>query len=223
MTAAELPDVDVLVFDVLGTLLDEDAGQLRAVQEVLGAEAAEEFTGRWQGVFATALDDVRAGRRQYAIAEDLYAEALDEVGGGPAELVTFGRRLDPFPDVPAAFERLAARFSLVALTNAGAAQAFAMSAHAALRWTALLSGQQVPGYKPDPRVYRFGLEFLGLDPARVLFVAAHPWDLDGAAEQGYRTAYVDRESSSAAVLDGFARRFDVAAADLGDLADRLGA
>jgi 2-haloacid dehalogenase len=57
---------------------------------------------------------------------------------------------------------------------------------------------------------------LGIDPKDALFVAAHPWDLDGAAEHGYRTALVLRPGVSAP-----AEAYDYQAVDLGELADLL--
>ncbi|WP_369138286.1 haloacid dehalogenase type II [Modestobacter versicolor] len=219
-----------LVFDVLGTLLDEDAGHLRAVRE-LGAEVdATAFVQRWQELFRDAVAEVRAGRRPYATTEALHAEAVAVVGaeagvpltdGQVERIATAGRRLDPFPEVVATLGELSRSVALVALTNAGTAQAFAMSAHAGLRWTTLVSGEAVQAFKPDPRMYRHALTTLELDPAECLFVAAHPWDLDAAAAHGMRTGYVDRTGSAPAELADLARRFDLVATDLADLAVQL--
>ena len=218
--------IDTLVFDVLGTLLDEDAGQQRAAAEVHGAAAAA-VVDRWQEEFHRRVDDVLAGRRAYASSEALHHEALAAVSAGSTaeqreRMATFGRRLDPFPEVPAALDRLAGRLALVALTNAGTVQAFAMSAHAGLRWTAMISGETVQAFKPAPAMYEHALRTLALDPARALFVAAHPWDLDAAARHGFATAYVDRRGSSAEELAGYRERFDVVVPDLAALADLLG-
>jgi len=120
-----------------------------------------------------------------------------------------------------AMARLAQRHALVALTNAGTVQSFSMSAHAGLRWTAAISGQTVQAYKPAEAMYRYAVQTLALDPAHCLFVAAHPWDLDAAARQGFRTGYVDRVGSSAAAMAEFGERFDIAVPDLAALADLL--
>jgi 2-haloacid dehalogenase len=50
---------------------------------------------------------------------------------------------------------------------------------------------------------------------QVLMVAARPWDLDGAARQGLRTAFLDRGAGA----DG--RRYDLVAPDLGALVGAL--
>jgi len=214
-----------LVFDVLGTLLDEDAGQLASAADVIGADASA-FVGRWQEVFHHGVEAVQEGRRPYASSEVLHAEAVAAVAAEKGEpltaaqverLATFGRRLEPFPEVVDALERLASSYALVALTNAGTAQAFAMSRFAGLRWTTLISGETVGAFKPDRRMYEHALRALDLEPGESVFVAAHPWDLDAAATHGFRTAYVDRAHSSPSELAAYAQRFDHVAVDLAAL------
>ena len=57
----------VLVFDVLGSLLDEDAGQRRAVQTVLDLSAPKEerFVDRWSTRFNELVAMLGAGERPY--------------------------------------------------------------------------------------------------------------------------------------------------------------
>jgi len=69
----DLRGTTTLVFDVLGTLLDEDAGQLREAAEVLGESAAAGFVERWQDAFHAAVAQVQEGRRPYASSEALHA------------------------------------------------------------------------------------------------------------------------------------------------------
>jgi 2-haloacid dehalogenase len=61
-------------------------------------------------------------------------------------------------------------------------------------------------------------EHLALDPAEILMVAAHPWDLRGAAAIGFATAYVARPGAERPREDD---TFDVEVDDLAALADRL--
>jgi 2-haloacid dehalogenase len=219
-----------LVFDVLGSLLDEDAGMLAASAGIVGADDAAAFAATWSQHVADAMSDVREGRRSYAVSEAIHADAVAAAAAHHGASVTndqstaaarFGRRLEPFAEVPGALERLALDHRLVALTNAGVTQAFEMSGHAGLRWTTLLSGETVGAYKPDPRMYEHAITALGLDPAACLFVAAHPWDLDAAAAAGFRTAYVDRAASSAQEMDEHRQRFDHVEPDLAALATTL--
>jgi len=216
----------VLVFDVLGSLLEEDTGQRVVVQVVLNLPTAaqQRFLDGWSARFRDLVTLIRHGREPYRSSEDLYLQAAVETAEeqsvplparAAAELTRFGRSLEPFPEVPAALEALARRHPLVALTNAGCAQAFAMSRHAGLRWTTLLSGEVVQAYKPDARMYQHAVDALDLDPAACVFVAAHPWDLDAAGEHGFRTAYLDR-SRDAGHAD-----YDFRAPDLAALVPHL--
>lgn len=224
------PLLRTLVFDVLGSLLDEDAGMLAASADIVGADGAQAFATTWSEHVADAMSDMRAGRRPYAVSESIHAEGVEAAAAHHGVSATdtqvrdaarFGRRLEPFAEVPQAFERLARDHRLVALTNAGVTQAFEMSGHAGLRWTTLLSGETVGAYKPDPRMYRYATTALGLDASACLFVAAHPWDLDAAAENGFRTAYIDRAASSARQMDEYRQRLDHAEPDLAALATTL--
>ena len=202
----------VLVFDVLGSLLDEDAAQLAAVQRefALPHAAAKQFVEQWSARFHELVTSIQDGREPYQPPEVLYSRSVRAVADeaqltlteeSQTRLARFGRALDPFPEVPAALDALSQRHPLVALTNAGTAQAFAMSVHADLRWSMLMSGEVVQAYKPDPRMYRHVISALDLQPERCVFIAAHPWDLDAAARHGFRTAYLDRAGSGHAGAD----------------------
>lgn len=223
MQAHEAP---VLVFDVLGSLLDEDAGQRRAVEQELDlpAAASSQFVERWSVRFHELVTLIQERREPYQTPEVLYARAaLDVAASTPANvteqtaqrLARFGRSLDPFPGVPAALNELSRRHALIALTNAGTAQAFAMSRHAGLRWSTLISGEVVQAYKPDPMMYRYAISALDLQPGRCVFIAAHHWDLQAAARYGFRTAYLDRSGS------GYDDRVDFQAPDLAQLMAQL--
>jgi 2-haloacid dehalogenase len=226
---SDSPKTTTLVFDVLGTLLDEDAGQLAAARDIVGADA-EAFMDRWQEAFHAGVAAVQEGRRPYAAGEVLSAEAVAAVAAERGEelteaqvawLATSGRRLEPFPEVGETLQRLASSYALVALTNAGTAQAFAMSRFAGLRWTTLVSGETVRAYKPDPRMYEHVLRTLELEAGECVFIAAHPWDLDAAAGHGFRTGYVDRAHSAPAELAAYGQRFDHVAGDLAALVAQL--
>ncbi|MEV0899130.1 haloacid dehalogenase type II [Actinoplanes sp. NPDC049802] len=222
-----------LVFDVVGTLLDEDGTRtaaLRSVGSDLGVDLSM-LGDRWAARVDAAVAEVTAGRAPYQPPAAFYRSALTDLLRADGtelppdrfdELARFGYRLEPFPDTAPALERLARGRALVALTNAGCGQAFAMSAQSGLRWTTLISGESVGAYKPDPRMYRHAIGTLDLDPGRTLFVAAHDWDLDAAAQHGFRTAYVDRSGGSTGDLAGYAHRFDLVVTDLDHLADALG-
>ncbi len=56
----------------------------------------------------------------------------------------------------------------------------------------LLSVEEVGLYKPHAHVYRWAARRVGVDVSECLFVAAHGWDVAGAAWAGMRTAFIAR-------------------------------
>ena len=203
-------DVDTLLFDVIGTVVDEGGtmrAEVAAELEAAGLAApgrAGELAAAWEERSWSLTAEVdRAGA--WVSTDEVNARALADVlasgGGGaaaalPAEAVRrlglVGHRLRPWPDAAAALAALARRFMVVALSNGNLSMLASVSARGGLSWHAVLSAELVGARKPDPAVYRFALDRLALDPGRTLMVAAHPWDLRAAAACGLRTAYIER-------------------------------
>ena len=114
---------------------------------------------------------------------------------------------------------------VAALSNGNVALLVNMARHAGLPWDCVLSAENARHYKPDPEVYETAADLLDLPPHRILMVAAHVHDLEGARAAGYRTAFVPRllEYGPDGNPDREAERpFDVTAADFAGLARLLG-
>ncbi|MFG3103628.1 haloacid dehalogenase type II [Streptomyces sp. NPDC048182] len=224
------PQIEALVFDVLGTLVDEPAGIRRGIRALVPAadeRETERLVARWQEHVGREQRRVVEGRRPYVDGDVLDREAAGVVAeaagvgdpGAVAELALTGRRLPPWPDTVAGLARLAERFPLIALSNASRTALLELNAHAGLRWHQALSVEETGTYKPDPAVYELAVTVSGRAPERLLMVAAHAWDLRGAQRLGLRTAYLARPVGDPPAP---ADRFDLYAEDLADLADRLG-
>lgn len=197
------PDIDMIVFDVLGTMVDEPGGirhGLRTLLPGLGDTRAEELVELWARHADEQQQEMLAGRRPYASSTVIDLEAATrvaaETGVGDKEVVrslaASAQRLEPWPDSVPALDRLASRFPVVGLSNASHAALTRISAHAGLRWHQVLSAEDSHSYKPHPDVYRLAIANAGCPPERLLMVAAHAWDLRGAQAVGMRTAYVER-------------------------------
>lgn len=180
-------DVGILLFDVLGTVVDE-AGSMRAElvaaldQVGVARRQGEALAAAWQQRFAALVASIHQGAA-WRSTDELNAEALAGVlRNGPRlpeatarHLALAGHRLKPWPDAQAALRSLAQRFTIVALSNGNLSMLTDLFAGAGLSWHAVLSGEMVHAYKPDPAVYQLALNRLALDPRRTLMVAAHPW------------------------------------------------
>jgi 2-haloacid dehalogenase len=222
-------DIDAVVFDILGTMVDEPGGLERAVRSQLPDlpdGAVREVAGDWLAYTAEQQREMLTGRRPYADSAVLDLEAASRAVSGAGlrddaarSLAAAALRLDPWPDSVSGLARIASRFPVVGLSNASRSALVHLNAHAGLRWHLVLSAQDVQSYKPDPDVYRLAATATGCVPERLLMVAAHAWDLRGAQAVGLRTAYVARPVGDPPCDDAF----DLTASSLEDLAGQLGA
>ena len=102
------------------------------------------------------------------------------------------RRLHPWPDTPGGLERLRTGSVTATLSNGHLALTVDLLRFGGWRVDAVLSAELAASYKPDPAVYRRGVQLLGLEAAQVGMVAAHAGDLVAAADVGLRPLFVRR-------------------------------
>jgi 2-haloacid dehalogenase len=238
-SAAEI-DVEALVFDVFGTLVDwrssliEDLGAFGAERGIVADWPA--FVDAWRAAYAPSMDRVRHGEQPWTSLDALhrasftrlatqygFENALDEAGR--RWCVDRWHRLRPWPDTVAGLSRLRTRYLLGTLSNGNVRLLADLAKSAPLPMDVILSAELFRHYKPDPEVYRGAIELLGTEPRRVMLVAAHNSDLHAAAREGMRTAFVARpfEYGPDQQRDQVAEPgIDLGVRDLGELADRLG-
>ncbi|WP_165939871.1 haloacid dehalogenase type II [Saccharopolyspora aridisoli] len=224
--------LSVLIFDVLGTVVDE-RGSIRAAVQGTLAEAgeAEERGDALATAWLNRLDELlsEAADGEYRPMDELNREALEhavkasDVSLGDdalTELAAEGLRPKPWPDAAPGVGALGDRFNVVALSNTTMLALAEITRRGGLRWAFALSSELVGAYKPDPSVYRKALELMRVESGRALMVASHPWDLRAAAEQGMATAYIAREGEDDGEPVG-ADEFDLQAATIAELAAQL--
>jgi 2-haloacid dehalogenase len=211
-------DVEMVVLDVLGTMVDQRTGIARGLRRLrpdLDGPTLEALTSRWLEEVGAAQRAVAEGRRPYAdsVLLDLAAARRPS-----AALAASAQLPDAWPDAAAALDRLAARVPVVALSSASRDALTRVNAHAGLRWHQVLSTQDAGTVKPHPDAYRLAVTAARRAPGRLLMVAAHAWDLRGAAALGLRTAYVERPVGEP---PGPTDAFDLRLRSLDELADAL--
>ena len=212
-------DVDTIVFDILGTLVDDAAGLRAALAERVPAEDVDDLVALWRTTVGAEHRRIVDGQRGYVVGEVLDREAAHAVAerAGLTDVDTLVRAAGhrpAWPDTAAGLAGLAADHELIGLSNADRTALLRMNASAGLRWHTALSTEAVRSYKPDPAVYRMAIECADRPPERMLMVAAHAWDLRGARAAGMRTAYLDRPGADAPTAED---RFDIELTALGDL------
>ncbi|MCP2267087.1 2-haloacid dehalogenase [Promicromonospora thailandica] len=217
----------VVMFDVLGTLVDQAGSLRRRITEVTGVDGAVAagLADRWLGQVGEQEEAVAAGRRPFAPSDELDRAALDELvreGLLPPEAVAgladASRWQWPWPDALAGLDLLAAECTVVAVSNASRRDLTGLSTRAGLRWHQTVSAQDVGTYKPARAVYERALACAPSGAPTPYLVAAHAWDLRAAAAAGMRTAYVPRPGGDEPRADD---AFDLYATDLTDLHAQL--
>jgi len=131
------------------------------------------------------------------------------------------RQLPAHPEVAGALRRLRDNgLRLASLTNSTEEVARAQLDHAGLldAFELVLSADTVGRLKPGPEPYRMAAERLGVAVAEVRLIAAHAWDVAGAARAGCATAFVARPGK---VLDPLVERPGIVGADLAEVAEAI--
>ncbi len=192
----------VVVFDVNETLSD-----LTPMGQRFADVGVPEWTAKvW---FASLLRD------GFALTAAGTTERFSTIGEGVLRSVLAGqtltRNLDAaiahimsgflelavHPDVPDGVRALAASGArLVTLTNGSTEVAERLFAAGGIRdhFERLLSVEDAGAWKPAAAAYEYAAHTCSVDPADMLLVAVHPWDIDGAKRAGLRTAWINRQA-----------------------------
>ena len=195
----------VLAFDVFGTVVDWRSGVIAELTAIARerdlAVDAGAMADAWRRRYQPFLDRVRRGEAPWQVLDELHRASLREVirelglekltETDHDRLVLAWHHLPPWPDAVDGLTRLRSRFVLTTLSNGGMAMLVDLDRSAELPFDCVLSTELVKSYKPDPRTYQL-VSLLAVRPEQAMMVAAHPYDLAAAAEQGMRTAFVRR-------------------------------
>ncbi len=233
---AWLTDVEVLAFDVFGTVVDWHGSIRREVERDFPGIDSSAFARAWRAGYKPAMARVMRGEQGWTLIDDLHRGILDDIlprfGLGHlgedqrAHLNRAWHRLDPWPDVAEGLARLRRRRLVCTLSNGNLGLLARLSHHGGLSWDCLLSAEVFRAYKPDPATYLGVARVFDVPPQRVMLVAAHHDDLAAARECGLRTAYIERplEFGADAPKDVSPREGnDLHCRDFGALADLLDA
>jgi len=206
MASHSFAGVTTLAFDIFGTVLDLTGSITPPTRKFLqkkgAAASAEAFWDQWrarQRIEQYQDSLMMLGHSGYletcrkALLYCLRLNGIPFTDAEVREVMQAWQALSPHPDVAEGLRRLKQRFKLVALSN-GEQPYLEHLEKERMRFgfDALISVQRAGAFKPHPAVYRTGAMVLGLEPDRIMMVAAHAFDIMGARACGYRGAYVNR-------------------------------
>ena len=194
-----------LMFDLYGTVVDMQGGLTRAVTPYLKNKGwggrPDALVTWWRRThFENSMIDAllhrehtpyrEIGRR--ALAYTLERAGIDHTQDEVRALVACIERLEPFPDVVAALQKLKSRYQLTILSNGDPDMLEAARPHLGIEFDRVLSVAIAGSFKPHVATYRAAAELVGAAPDAILFVANHAFDCVGAKAYGMRTCFVDR-------------------------------
>jgi 2-haloacid dehalogenase len=215
----------VIVFDLIGTLLDlqamdthferffgDPAVRKEWFMQTLQLAMAATLTNAYEDFGVQADTGLEITARHYKVS--LLGEEKNLILGTLL-------KLRPYREVTQSLQRLRdAGLRLATLTNSTARAAEAQLANAGLRdhFEQVISADEIQCFKPAPEVYHLAARRLGVEPGQVRLVAAHDWDVTGALRAGCAAGFVARPGQ---VMNPFGPQPDVRGADLSEVAEKI--
>lgn len=194
---------ELIVFDVNETLLD-----LGPVKEAVNAfYGKEDAAALWFGklLYYALVSRVTGAYRNFSEVADAVLDMVSAYYGKemPAarkeEILSKMAALPPHEEVKEGLDMLKeAGYRLATFTNSAQEVADRQLVHAGIDhfFERSLSVEAQQLYKPELTAYKNALQKLNAPPAQTLFVAAHGWDMAGAAQAGLQTAFIRRKGKS---------------------------
>lgn len=199
--------VKVCMFDQYGTVVDMQGGLVEAATPFLQGKgwqgSPNAFVTWWRRThFENSMIDALLGREHTpyrVIGERAVAHVMDRAGirytpDDVRALVSHIERLRPFPEVPAALDRLRTRYKLVVLSNGDPDMLETAKRYHGVAFDRVISVAVANAFKPHNATYAKAAEIVGVPVQQVLFVANHEFDCVGAKAAGMRAAFINRRT-----------------------------
>ena len=187
--------VDALVFDAYGTLYDVHSVIRRCETCFPGKGTqlsqlwrAKQLEYTWQRSLMQRYVPFSQVTRE-ALAYSCAALGLSHREHEEALMAEY-LRLAPFPEVPAALERLKMKRAI--LSNGSPDLLDPLVRNSGFKFDAVLSVDELKIYKPAPQVYGLAVNRLKVPKERIGFVSSNCWDALGAKSYGFRVYWINR-------------------------------
>lgn len=135
----------------------------------------------YKSVLPSSLDE--------ALAEIGYTAIMDD----QEVLLSILRRIEPYPEVPAALDRLHARYRLAIISNTDDDLIAGMVAAIGTPIDFVITAQQAQAYKPDHRLFLHAYAAMGVTKDQTVHVGMGQFtDLKVCHDLGIRSVWIDR-------------------------------
>ena len=206
MVNKSLKSVTTLAFDVFGTVLDLKGSLVPSIQrlmeemriEINGCDFWEQWRAR-QRIEQYQDSMMMLGHSGYletcrrALVYCLKSQGIQLNNNQVDRFMGVWQELKPYQDAVRGLERLTRSYHIVALSNGEYCFLEYLAAkRIKFEFDHIISVEEAGFFKPHPAVYRTASRMLGSEPAEILMVAAHAFDIMGARACGLRGAYVNR-------------------------------
>lgn len=192
------PTIKAYIFDAYGTLFDVHSviekcnqffpGKGDQISQTWRKKQLEyanlrEIMGNYETFFTITKDSLR-----YAVAshgEELHATAEDE-------LIQAYFQLSAYEEVEGVLRKLKDK-QLVVFSNGSHDMLDPLIENSNLSFDYVISADEVKNFKPSPKAYEYAMKKLGVKPEEVLFMSSNGWDISGAKNFGFHTAWINRQ------------------------------
>ncbi len=208
MTDNPIAQVNTLVFDIFGTVLDlggslsEPAGRFLA--EHGSKVTADKFWDDWRGrqrieqyqdnlYMLGHSGYLETCRRSFVYCLRLHGVEFEYAAVD--RFMTVYDNLRPFDDAVPGLRKLvdSQRFGLVVLSNGEQSYLERMAANnVGIPFDHVISVEKAGVFKPHPAVYRTATRILDKAPGEIMMISSHSFDVTGARASGFRAGYVNR-------------------------------
>src|SRR6266498_368718 len=215
----------VIVFDLIGTLLDLQAMDPHFERFFGDAAVRKEWFTQTLLLAMSAL--ITNAYEDFGVQADTALEItarhykVSMLGEEKNLILNTLRKLRSFPEVAKSLQRLRdGGLRLAALTNSTAQFAEAQLTNAGLRdrFEQVISTDEIRCFKPSPEVYHLAARRMGVEPEQIRLVSAYDWDVTGALRAGCAAAFISRPGQA---MNPFGPQPDVRGTDLGDVAEKI--
>lgn len=221
--------IRTLAFDIYGTLINTHAVATQLAGLLNDEELTKRFTQQWRdkqleysfrrGLMGAYADFSVCTRQALDFCCDLFNTPFSQAERN-ALLATYAV-LPAYAEVNESLNHISKLdIRLIAFSNGSASAVDGLLNNAGLShfFEAIVSVEELPSFKPDPRVYDHLLARMNCNSETTMLVSSNPFDVIGASHAGWKTAWIDRGT---APFDPWGIEPDMICGGLHELAQRI--